>query len=66
VLTVSDRPGAPATGRKAEELPKEINVDDYTRYISMLLAGLSIQAANGSTEAELKRASQMALRYLGY
>jgi AcrR family transcriptional regulator len=52
--------------RKAGELPKEINVDDYTRYISMLLAGLSIQAANGSTGAELKRTSQMALRHLGY
>lgn len=52
--------------RKAGELPNEINVDDYTRYISMLLGGLSIQSANGSTEAELKRTSQMALRYLGY
>jgi AcrR family transcriptional regulator len=52
--------------RKTGELPKEINVADYTRYISMLLAGLSIQAANGSTEPELKRTSQMALRHLGY
>ncbi len=52
--------------RKAGELPKEINVDDYTRYISVLLAGLSIQAANGSNEAELGRTSQMALRHLGY
>jgi hypothetical protein len=52
--------------RDAGELPREINVDDYTRYISMLLAGLSIQAANGSRKGELERASQMALRHLGY
>jgi hypothetical protein len=41
-------------------------MDDYTRYLSSLLAGLSIQAANGSKKAELKRTSQMALRHLGY
>ena len=51
--------------RKNGELPKEINVDDYTRYLSTILAGLSIQAANGSTKAELKRTAEMALRYLG-
>ncbi len=52
--------------RKSGELSKDINVDDYTRYLSSILAGLSIQAANGSTKAELKRTSQMALRHLGY
>jgi len=52
--------------RKSGELSKDINVDDYTRYLSSILAGLSIQAANGSTRAELKRTSLMALRYLGY
>jgi AcrR family transcriptional regulator len=52
--------------RKSGELPKGINVDDYTRYLSSILAGLSIQAANGSTKAELKRTSEMALRHLGY
>jgi AcrR family transcriptional regulator len=52
--------------RKSGELSKEINVNDYTRYLSSILAGLSIQAANGSTKAELKRTSQMALRHLGY
>jgi hypothetical protein len=52
--------------RKSGELSKEINVDDYTRYLSTILAGLSIQAANGSTKAELKRTAEMALRYLGY
>ena len=52
--------------RKRGELSKEINVDDYARYLSSILAGLSIQAANGSTKAELKRTAQMALRHLGY
>ena len=52
--------------RKSGELSKDINVDDYTRYLSSILAGLSIQAANGSTKAQLKRTAQMALRYLGY
>ena len=47
-------------------ISKEINVDDSTRYLSSILAGLSIQAANGSTKAELKRTSQIALRHLGY
>jgi len=51
--------------RKSGELPKEINVDDYTRYLSTIIAGLSIQAANGSTKAELERTAKMALRHLG-
>jgi hypothetical protein len=41
-------------------------MDDYIRYLSTILAGLSIQAANGSTKAELKRTAEMALRCLGY
>jgi len=52
--------------RKNGELPKDIDVDDYTRYLSTIIAGLSIQAANGSTKAELNRTAQMALRHLGY
>jgi AcrR family transcriptional regulator len=52
--------------RQKGELAKDINVDDYTRYLSIILAGLSIQAANGSTKAELKRTAHMALRHLGY
>ncbi len=52
--------------RKSGELSKDVNVDDYTRYLSSILAGLSIQAANGSTKAELKRIAKMALRHLGY
>jgi AcrR family transcriptional regulator len=52
--------------QKSGELSKDVNVDDYTRYLSTIIAGLSIQAANGSTKAELKRTAQMALQHLGY
>ena len=52
--------------QQSGELPKAINVDDYTRYLSTIIAGLSIQAANGSTKDELKRTAKMALRHLGY
>jgi AcrR family transcriptional regulator len=52
--------------RKSGELAKGINLDDYARYLSTIIAGLSIQAANGSTKQELKRTAQMALRHLGY
>jgi len=52
--------------RRSGELPKDVSVDDYTRYLSTIIAGLSIQAANGSTKAELKRTAQMALQHLGY
>jgi AcrR family transcriptional regulator len=52
--------------RKSGELSKDINVGDYSRYLSTIIAGLSIQASNGSTKAELKRTAQMALRHLGY
>jgi AcrR family transcriptional regulator len=52
--------------RKAGEFPREENVDDYTRYLSSLLSGLAVQAANGSTKAELRRTAQLALKHLGY
>lgn len=52
--------------RKAGDLARDVNVDDFTRLISATLAGLSIQATNGATKAELKRTAKMALRFLGY
>jgi len=51
--------------RKAGESPREENVDDFTRYLSSLLSGLAVQAANGATRAELKRTAAVALRHLG-
>lgn len=50
--------------RKAGEFPKEDNVDDYTRYLSSLLSGLAVQAANGATKTELQRTAALALRHL--
>ena len=52
--------------RKGGELPADLNVDDYSRYLSTLLGGLAIQAANGVSKAEMKRIGDMALRHLGY
>ena len=51
--------------RRAGEFSKEENVDDYTRYLSSLLSGLAVQAANGSARAQLKRTAELALRHLG-
>jgi hypothetical protein len=45
---------APSQSAESGELPKGLNVDDYSRYLSSILAGLSVQAANGSTKAQLK------------
>ena len=50
----------------AGELAPSVNTADYARYISMLMTGLAVQAANGATKAELLRESEMALHYLGY
>jgi AcrR family transcriptional regulator len=52
--------------RKSGEFAKDLNLGDFTRYLSLMLAGLSIQSANGATKAELKRAAQMALRHMGF
>ena len=51
--------------RRAGEFSKEENIDDYTHYLSSLLSGLAVQAANGSTKAQLKRTAELALRHLG-
>lgn len=51
--------------RKDGEFPKDQNIDDYTRYLSSLLSGLAVQAANGSTKAEMKRTAELALKHLG-
>jgi hypothetical protein len=45
---------------------KKINSSDFAHYLSMLMSGLGIQAANGATKTELKRYAEMALRFQGY
>jgi AcrR family transcriptional regulator len=52
--------------QKAGEIPDDIDVEDYTRYVSAILSGLSIQSANGVTKAELTRIAQMAIRQFGF
>ena len=44
------------------ELPREIQPADFARYLSSVMAGLGIQAANGAKRAELRRVAAIALR----
>jgi AcrR family transcriptional regulator len=48
------------------DLEKKMNPSDFAHYLSMLMSGLGVQAANGATKTELKRYAEMALRFLGY
>jgi AcrR family transcriptional regulator len=44
------------------ELPANIQTSDFARYLSSVMAGLCIQAANGATRAELRRVADIAFR----
>jgi hypothetical protein len=44
------------------ELPAEIQPADFARYLSSVIQGLGIQAANGATKAALRRVAEIALR----
>ena len=48
--------------RSEGELPRAIQPADFARYLSSVMAGLGIQAANGATRAELRRVAAFALR----
>ena len=48
--------------RSEGELPPEIQPADFARYLSSVMAGLGIQAANGTTRAELRSVAEIALR----
>jgi AcrR family transcriptional regulator len=48
------------------ELSSAVNAADLARYLSTIMTGLGIQAANGAKRAEMKRIAEMALRYMGY
>jgi AcrR family transcriptional regulator len=52
--------------RKSGELGADVNINDYARYLSTLLGGLAIQAANGISRNEMKRIADIAVRHLGY
>ena len=44
------------------ELPAAIQPADFARYLSSVIAGLGVQAANRATRAELRRVGEVALR----
>ncbi len=48
--------------RAEGDLARDVNPKDLARYISIVMNGLGIQAANGATPAEMTRAAKMALR----
>ncbi|GAA5133400.1 TetR/AcrR family transcriptional regulator [Prosthecobacter algae] len=50
--------------RKEGDLTLEVNAGDLARHLAMLLNGLSIQASNGASAKELKRAVEFALKTL--
>jgi AcrR family transcriptional regulator len=50
--------------RKEGDLPQNVDARDLARYVSIVMNGLAIQAANGATQSELTRAVDLALRSL--
>ena len=44
------------------QLPAGIQPADFARYLSSVMSGLGIQAANGATRAELRSVAEIALR----
>jgi hypothetical protein len=44
------------------ELPAEIPSADFACYLSSIMAGLGVQAANGATRTELGRVAEISLR----
>jgi AcrR family transcriptional regulator len=52
--------------RKEGDLAKDVNPGDLARYVSTLLTGLGVQAANGATKADMTRVVEMALRSMQF
>ena len=52
--------------RREGDLAKDVDAGDLARYISTLLTGLGVQAANGSSRAEMTRLVDMALRSMPF
>jgi len=50
--------------RKKGDLPQDVDPKDLARYAAVVMNGLSVQAANGATQAEMNRAVELALRSL--
>jgi AcrR family transcriptional regulator len=52
--------------RREGDLAKDVDPGDLARYISTVLTGLGVQAANGSTRAEMTRLVDMVLRSMPF
>ncbi|HMF75221.1 MAG TPA: TetR/AcrR family transcriptional regulator [Bryobacteraceae bacterium] len=52
--------------RTVGDLPRDVNPGDLARYLSTVLTGLGIQAANGATKGEMTRVVEMALRSMPF
>ena len=51
-----------AKAEKSGELPKDTNPADYARFLSTVIRGLGVQAANGATHEEMKGVADFVLR----
>lgn len=47
-------------------LKNDVTPADFARYLSTIMTGLGIQAANGATKPDLKRLAATALGFMGY
>ena len=52
--------------RAEGDLAKDVNPGDLARYISTVITGLGVQAANGSSKAEMARVVDLALRSMPF
>ena len=50
--------------QKSGELPEDTNPTDLARFLSAVIAGLGVQAANGATRVEMKRIADFVLKAL--
>lgn len=50
--------------QKSGELPEDTNATDFARFLSAVIAGLAVQAANGATRVEMKRIADFVLKAL--
>jgi AcrR family transcriptional regulator len=50
--------------QSAGELPAAIEPADFARYLSSVMTGLGVQAANQATKAELRRTAEIAFRFI--
>lgn len=50
--------------KKDGDIPRDVNPKDLARYVSVVMNGLGVQATNGATPAQMKRAVELALRTL--